>query len=240
MTRRFLAAAQFLTIVPAKSSASAAEGAVFFPLIGAGIGAAAGALGIAAGRLFPPAIAALFALLFLVTITGALHEDGLADVFDAFRAGRSPQRIHVILKDSSIGVFGALALLIITLLRWQSMALLGRMAIPALAAAVGASRGAMVALAYLREPAGEGLGRTFWAELRPSIGAAAALQGAALPFLCGVKAGSAALVANAIAVLAARAYFHRRIGGVTGDCLGALCQISETLLLLIFICPLFT
>src|SRR4051794_11318327 len=128
--RRFLAAAQFLTIVPARSSASPAGGAAFFPLIGAGIGAAAGALEIAASRLFPPAIAALFALLFLVTITGAPHEDGLADVFDAFRAGRSPQRIQAILKDSRIGVYGALALLIVTLLRWQSMALLGRIAIP--------------------------------------------------------------------------------------------------------------
>jgi adenosylcobinamide-GDP ribazoletransferase len=219
---------------------SPGEGAIFFPLIGAAIGAVAGVIEIAAGRLFPPAITALFALLFLVTITGALHEDGLADVFDAFRAGRSPERIHLILKDSRIGVFGALALLIVTLLRWQSMALLGRIAIPALAAAVGASRGAMVALASAGEPAGEGLGRTFCAKLRPPIAAAAVLQGAALPFLCGVKAGSMALAANIVVVLAARAYFQRRIGGVTGDCLGAVCQISETMLLLIFICPLFT
>ena len=58
--------------------------------------------------------------MFLLTITGALHEDGLADVFDAFRAGRSPERIHGILKDSRIGVFGALALLM-TILPFLTM-----------------------------------------------------------------------------------------------------------------------
>ena len=238
--RRLLAAMQFLTIVPAGSAVAPADAALFIPLIGAAIGAAAGVIDVAAGRLFPPPISALFALVFLLMITGALHEDGLADVFDAFRAGRSSERIHGILKDSRIGVFGALALLMTILLRWQSIALLGPGAIPALAAAVGASRGAVVAFAYGSEPAGEGLGRAFCRELRPSIAAAAALQAAALPFLCGLKAGSAALIANTIAIFAARAYFHRRIGGITGDCLGALCQISETLLLLIFICPLFT
>ena len=66
------------------------------------------------------------------------------------------------------------------------------------------------------------------------------VQGAALPFLWGLKAGCAALAVNVIVVFAARAYFHGHIGGVTGDCLGALCQISETLLLLIFICPVST
>jgi cobalamin synthase len=98
----------------------------------------------------------------------------------------------------------------------------------------------MVALAYISEPAGEGLGKSFCQGLRPFTAGTAVLQAAALPFLRGPKAGVAALIGNTIAILAARAYFRRRIGGVTGDCLGALCQVSEVLLLLIFICPLFT
>jgi adenosylcobinamide-GDP ribazoletransferase len=238
--RRFLAAVQFLTVVRASSPVPPAAGALFFPLVGALLGAAAGAVHAEALRLFPASIASLLALAFLIMITGALHEDGLADVFDAFRAGRSPERIHSILKDSRIGAFGALALVIAVLLRWQSIGLLDSGAITALAAAVGASRGAMVVFAYVSEPAGEGLGKAFCRDLRPAIAAAAALQAAALPFLRGPKAGSAALIGNALAILAARAYFHRRIGGITGDCLGALCLTSETLLLLIFICPLFT
>jgi adenosylcobinamide-GDP ribazoletransferase len=240
MIGRLLAAVQFLTIVPAASSVPPAAAAVFFPFVGACVGAAAGAVYVAGIHLFPGSITSLLALLLLLLLTGALHEDGLADVFDAFRAGRTPERIHSILKDSRIGTFGALALVMSVLLRWQSIGLLHAGAIPALIAAVGASRGAMVALAYISEPAGEGLGKAFSRDLRPASAAAAALQAAALPFLCGLKAGSAALAGNAIVILAARAYFHRRIGGVTGDCLGAVCQISETLLLLIFICPLFT
>jgi len=240
MIRRFLAAVQFLTVIPVSGAASPAEVALFFPLIGAIAGAASGAVYVAALKLFPPSIASLFALLFLLILTGALHEDGLADVFDAFRAGRSPERIHSILKDSRIGTFGGLALVITVLLRWQSIGLLGSGAIPALAAAVGASRGAMVAFAGVSRPAGEGLGKAFCQDLRPSIASAAALQAAAIPFLCGIKAGSAALIGNAIVIAAARACFHRSIGGITGDCLGAVCQISEVLLLLIFICPLFT
>src|SRR5262245_56363083 len=233
MIASFLAAVQFLTIIPVVRAVSAPGAAFFFPLVGACLGAGTGAVYSAAMRMFPPSVASLFALLFLVTVTGGLHEDGLADVFDAFRAGRSPERIHSILKDSRIGTFGALALLITFLLRWQSIALLGSGAVPALAAAVGASRGTMVAFAYISEPAGEGLGKAFCLGLRPIVALAAALQSAALPFLRGPKAGSAALIGNTLAIFAARAYFHRRIGGITGDCLGAVCQISETLLLLI-------
>ena len=91
----------------------------------------------------------------------------------------------------------------------------------------------MVVLAYIASPAGEGLGRAFHKGLRPASVTAAALQGALLPFLCGPAAGLAALAANVLIVMLARAYFDRRIGGVTGDCLGATCQISEIALLLI-------
>src|ERR1700757_4289376 len=99
MIGSFVAAVQFLTIIPIVRPVPCAGAGFFFPLVGASLGAASGAVYLAAMRLFPPSVASLFAVLFLVTITGALHEDGLADVFDAFRAGRSPERIHSILKD---------------------------------------------------------------------------------------------------------------------------------------------
>jgi cobalamin synthase len=62
------------------------------------------------------------------------------------------------------------------------------------------------------------------------------IEAAALPFLGGVVAGAAALAANAVAIATARWYFHRRAGGVTGDCLGAMCQISEIVTMLAFLC----
>ena len=233
---RLLTALQFLTIVRAPGDGPPARGAMFFPAVGAGLGLAAGALRIGAAKLFPPSIAALLALAFLIVVTGALHEDGLADVFDAFRAGRSPEKIQSILKDSRIGVYGAVALLMSVLLRWQSIEFLDWAPIRSLVAAVGASRGAMVVFAYISRPLGDGLGKAFCRGLsRPDV-VIAAIQSAALPFLCGPVAGAAALVGNALAILSARAYFHHRAGGVTGDCMGAVCQISEVSTLLILVC----
>ena len=233
--RQFLGAVQFLTILPIPGAIPPHRAALFFPLVGAALGAAAGGVRWAAAQVFPASMAAVLALLFLIVATGALHEDGLADVFDAFRAGRSPERIHAILKDSRIGTYGALAIVTTSLLRWQSIAALGDRAIPALAAAAGASRGGMVLLAFLSKPAGEGLGNEFVAGLQRRPAIIATLQAAALAFLCGPISGAVALVANALAILLARAYFHRRIGGVTGDCLGATCQILEVIMLLIFV-----
>ena len=237
--RHFLAAVQFLTIVPARSSVAPARAVFFFPIVGAILGLAAGGIRSIPVDVLPPAISAALALLFLITVTGALHEDGLADVFDAFRAGRSPERIHAIMKDSRIGVYGTLAIGMTLLLRWQAIEALENRAIPALAAAVGASRGVMVTLAYVSKPSGEGLGKAFCAGLRRPAVIAAAVQTAALGLFCGPAAGAAALCANVLVIAAARAYFHRRTGGVTGDCLGAVCQVSEVVMLLIFVCPLF-
>jgi adenosylcobinamide-GDP ribazoletransferase len=173
----------------------------------------------------------------MILLNGALHEDGLADVFDAFRAGRSPERIREILKDSRIGVFGAVALVITLLLRWQAIAFLDRGAIPALVAAGAASRGAMVVFAAVSRPLGDGLGKNFCLDLRRPEVVAAAVQSAALLFLGPYFNAILALAANVAVVATARAYFHRRIGGITGDCIGAVCQICETVTLLIFLCP---
>jgi adenosylcobinamide-GDP ribazoletransferase len=238
--RRLFAAVQFLTILPVPIGADPARGAVFFPAVGALVGALGGAVAWAAGFAFPPQIAALLALGSLLVITGGLHEDGLADVFDAFRAGRSPERIHEILKDSRIGTYGALALIVTLALRWQTIAMLGSRTIAAMAVAAGASRGAMVMLAATAKPAGEGLGKSFCLGLEQPMAILAGLQAAALPFVLGPLPGAIVLLANIGVIVAARAYFSRRIGGVTGDCLGALCQVSEILILLIAICPRFT
>jgi adenosylcobinamide-GDP ribazoletransferase len=238
MMRQLLGAIQFLTILPVPAGTEPNRAVFFFPLVGAALGAGAAGVQWAAARVLLPPIAALLALAFLMIATGGLHEDGLADVFDAFRAGRSPERIHAILKDSRIGTYGALAIVVSSLLRWQAIAALADRALPALAAAAGASRGGMVLLAYLSKPAGEGLGRSFVAGLSAAPVITAAVQAAALGFLVSPMHGVVALAANALVILLARAYFQRRLGGVNGDCMGATCQILEVLMLLIFVCPL--
>jgi adenosylcobinamide-GDP ribazoletransferase len=225
------AALQFLTVLPVGGSDPPARAAVFFPLVGAMLGLGAGAIRTYAP--LPPGVSAALALVFLVSMTGALHEDGLADVADAFRAGRSQERILSILKDSRIGVYGAVALVLALLLRWQAIELL---TLPALVAAGGASRGAMVVLAAASHPLGDGLGKAFCAGLRTPDVAIAGMEAAALPFLGGYVIGGTALLLNALAIWLARAYFHKRAGGITGDCLGAICQITEITTLLAFLC----
>ena len=233
---RFFTAIQFLTMVRVPGDGPPARGAIFFPLVGAAVGFLAAGIRITAGKAFPPSIAALLALGFLIIVTGALHEDGLADVFDAFRAGRSPEKIQAILKDSRIGVYGAVAVVMTLLLRWQAIESLDGRVIQALVGAAGASRGAMVVFAYISRPIGDGLGKAFCLGLRRPDVILAAIQSTALLFLSGPVPAAVALSANALLIVAARAYFHRRAGGITGDCIGAVCQMSETITLLVFVC----
>ena len=236
MRNRLLGAVQFLTIVPVRRTvAMPGASAVFFPLIGAALGASAGAIFFLSSRGFGSSVAALIALIYLVAVTGCLHEDGLADVADAFRSGRSREKIMSILKDSRIGTYGAVALILSLLVRWQALAALRRHPVLQLAAALALSRTALVALAAFAPAAGEGLGRAFTDQLsRPTVVWAIA-QGVLIAFLAGWQGGIAMSLSSALVVLLARRWFLARLGGVNGDCLGATCQVAETLNVLILI-----
>jgi adenosylcobinamide-GDP ribazoletransferase len=160
-------------------------------------------------------------------MTGGLHEDGLADVADAVRAGRPAERILAILKDSRIGTYGALALIFTMLFRWQA---LETVTLPRLVAAQAVSRAAMVVLAYASKPAGSGLGAAFVSGVRGWAAALVGVQAVAAAALCGWE-GAAILAAAVASTSLLRAWFHSRIGGVTGDCLGAAEQVAQTLAL---------
>jgi adenosylcobinamide-GDP ribazoletransferase len=237
LIRRFLGAVQYLTIVPVHA-ATAAPGkcAVFFPIVGAMLGAAGGAF-LDAGRGYVPfTLLALLVLAFWVVMTGGLHEDGLADAADAFRAYRKPERILEILKDSRIGAHGALALLLLILIRWQALSSISIDAIPALAAALALGRVAVVALAWIAPPATSGSGAQFAAGLSTPAAVFVIAQGIAFALWPGARVASFLLGGTAATVLLARAYFVRRIGGITGDCLGATEQIVETWCLMVYTC----
>lgn len=228
MIRRMLAAVQFLTIVPVGGGgAGPAEGAAFFPVVGGILGAAAGALFVWASARLGVELAALFAVLLLVVLTGGLHEDGLADAADAFRAGRTPEKILAILKDSRIGSYGGLAIAFSVAIRWQAIARAGEEAILGMTAALAVSRAAMPVLAAFTPAVGEGLGAAFCRGISKVSAAVACVIGAAIAIAAMRWRGAAMLAAAGILVLLARAYFLKRIGGVNGDCLGATCQAVE-------------
>ncbi len=167
-------------------------------------------------------------------LTGALHEDGLADTFDAFGSQHSREGILRVMKDSRIGVYGALALGVSLLLRWQALVLLpSGQAIFALVASQVIPRTGIVALAWLAGPASGGLGGVFAASLRKTqVGACFCLAAAVLlPF--GPWHAIMAVVGLCLLIVATAALYSRaKIGGVTGDCLGAASQVQEIAVLL--------
>ena len=200
-----------------------------WPLIGAvvgGISALVWGLGLHLG--LPPLPAAALAILAGMVATGGLHEDGLADLADGFGGGRDKARRLEIMRDSRIGSYGALAIGFSLLIRVGALASLslggGALALVALAAA---GRAAMPAALYLMPPArDDGLGHAAAAVSLPvaalalACGVAALMTFGAVPAL--VTGGLMAAAASALGLLA-----MRRIGGQTGDVLGAMQQAAE-------------
>lgn len=230
----------FLTRLPAPRTETAP--AVFarayraFPLVGALIGAAIGIADVLLLRFGVPAIAAAaIALGAGMLLTGALHEDGLADVADGFGGGSDKADKLEIMRDSRLGSYGALALLVTFIAKVGALAALSRGAVIVDMIAVQALARAPLAvmaanMGYARD---DGLAVTTG---RPDAATAlAACIVAMVPALICLPVGvaiRAALIAAAVAIgLALLA--QRQIGGQTGDVLGAAEQLSEVALLLL-------
>lgn len=223
-----LAALQFLTILPVRSSnAQPGKSAAWFPIVGC-------LLGLAAAAALPLPLGSILALLLVTLLTGGLHEDGLADVCDAVRAYRSREKMMEILHDSRIGAHGALAIVFSLLIRWQALDHLTGESWLRLPAALGIARGLMVLLAAWTPAVGSGLGRGFRDSLTTSGVWLTALQVMALCFAGGWRAALFLIPMQLLIVAGVRRWFMARIGGVTGDCLGFACQLSEAATLVLF------
>lgn len=233
-----LAAIQFLTRVPIRlrRQPDVAASVPWFPLVGALIGAAVG--GVAAGlwQVVPPLVAAAVAVVMGLLITGAFHEDGLADVADAFGGGWTVERRLEILKDSRHGSYGVASLCSSIVVR---IVCLGSLPGPAtmLAAAVAAhavARGAAVGLmGFAPMATNAGLGVDYGQTTTPRRATAAVLSGVALG---AVAVGWwVALLAGVmiVSILAVRWLAMRKIGGISGDVLGTCEQVVECLCLVV-------
>ncbi|MBI2685252.1 MAG: adenosylcobinamide-GDP ribazoletransferase [Acidobacteria bacterium] len=220
-------AIQFLTILPV--NAPPGQSAWAFPLVGV-------LLGLALAWLWPLKFGSLLIIILLAVLTGGLHEDGLADVFDAIRFYRTREKMLLIMKDSRIGAHGALALMASFVFRWQALAALQGDYWLRIPAVFGISRAVIVLLAATTPPAGEGLGRGFIEGLPSRAGSIAAVQAIVLAAMAGWPAAGVLLFANTVAILLIRRWFVTRLGGVTGDCLGAACQVSEAVSLGVLAC----
>jgi adenosylcobinamide-GDP ribazoletransferase len=184
--------------------------------------------------LSPPS-AAMLALMATLTITGGLHEDGLADTIDGFGGGMSRERKLAIMRDSHIGTFGVCALLTSFILRWSALVAIAEpsQVAMALVAAHVSARATLPALMRLVPPArDDGLsaqaGRPPWG----SVIAAVVLGTIALAISLGSIGTIVGLLLLSFAGIIIAWLTVRQIGGQTGDVLGALEQTGEILILL--------
>lgn len=230
-------AVAFLTILPARTRAGAVDlraAAPWFPLVGALVGGLAGAARYGAEPLFGATVASVLALAVLVAVTGALHQDGLADCADGLGVRGDRNRRLAVMRDPATGVFGTLALLGWALLMTAALAELdGEAALRALVVAAVAGRAAALLHAATAPPARpDGLGAALTPSA-PSLAVAAVATTAAAILLGGPAAGLAAVAAAAVVALGVSAWARAAVGGRTGDTLGAAVALVEVAVCLV-------
>ncbi|WP_075997167.1 adenosylcobinamide-GDP ribazoletransferase [Salaquimonas pukyongi] len=235
-----LAALRFFTRLPlpedsgeGKPLATAATG---FPFAGFVVGALAALVWAISATILPALPAAGLAIAAGLLVTGALHEDGLSDCADGLGGGTTRQRALEIMRDSRIGAFGAAALIMTIGLRWASLAELTMIGgVLALLTAHTVSRAAILpALVYSSYARKEGLASTVAGGIHSSQLFITIVISLLLALLFGGLVGlAAASVAFALA-FAFLKYLEARLGGYTGDGLGAMQQIAEISVMLFF------
>jgi len=236
----FAAAMAFFTRLPvdprARDDWKLADSAWAFPLVGAGIGAAAALVFLLAQLLglsgWPAGLLAVFAS---VAITGALHEDGLADTGDGLFGSHDREARLAIMRDSRHGSFGVLAIVLSVLLRAAALAAIGDVIHGSLAliAAHAASRAPLPAVMWALPPArADGLGATAGTPGTTGAATAAAIGAVVTLTALGPMRGAISLCLAGLAIFAVALFARRQVGGYTGDILGAIEQVGEIVILL--------
>ncbi len=206
------------------------QATVYLPLIGWLVGGITALSFCLADLVWPQTTAVILALISGILLTGALHEDGFADVCDGFGGGMDKQRILDIMKDSHIGVYGVLGLLLMLLLKISLLVAMPASAVPlALLSGHSISRLSPLLLMqrydYARKQHSKASGAVYKADFQELAFAAVI---ALLPLLLLPILSVLAIIPVLLATLLLGRYFYRHIGGYTGDCLGASQQIAET------------
>ena len=233
-----IGALQFLTRVPIRTRDAVEHRRIvpWFPIAGVLIGATVGAVAAGMSELVPPLVAGAVAVVVGLLVTGAFHEDGLADVADAFGGGWTVERRLEILKDSRHGTYGVAALagsIVIRVACAASILTPAALFVSFVAAHTLGRTAAVVAMRAAPAATESGLGVSAASALRPIPTAMGGTAGIALvaaltgwwivPFLAVAAVGTAAMVRLAV----------HKIGGLAGDVLGAVEQVVECLVLVV-------
>ena len=239
---RFLNAVRFLTILPVQrwvspTSTQMGEAMVFFPFVGVILGLILVGVGWILSPAFPAGVLAAILVGLLIALTGGLHWDGVADTFDGLGGARGDrERMLSIMKDSRIGAFGVLSLCFLVVFKIVLLAELP----------LSAWKGALVVMPMI--------GRFLQVEIAVWGRYARAREGTGRAFVEGAKPGDFWLALAGVVIIAAlaqgwaglgvvalsllygvgvRAFFNRKIGGITGDILGMASETGEILVLIL-------
>jgi adenosylcobinamide-GDP ribazoletransferase len=235
-----IAAIQFLTVFPVPASFNCSEqtlrrSVIFYPMVGLLIGGVLALLDSGLLRIFPPLPAAVIIVILMLAASGCLHMDGLADTADGFLSARPKERILEIMRDSRVGSMGVIAVSGVIVLKAASLASLsGRHHWMIVLLMPVAGRCALVLsmsiAPYARAQGGLAsvFGRPEWPVPAGSLLFLALLASA----LLGVQ-GLIAASASVFSTLLVSFWSKRKIGGFTGDTLGAACEIAELVIALI-------
>ena len=243
--RLFLTALQYFTRIPVPvwvghSAQQLDQSARYFPLVGMGVGAIAAAVLCVSAWILPLTLAVVLSMITSILITGAFHEDGLSDYSDGMGGGYTPEKILAIMKDSHVGSYGVIAIVLALLIKFQILLLLSNkhslvFVAVALISSHGISRlmavSIMLTQQYVRvddtaraKPVAQGLSRT-------SFAIAGVTGLAAIAFLIMAGGSYMNIVIALVGSLIMRIYLGqqmlKKLGGYTGDCLGAVQQLSE-------------
>lgn len=238
--RLFFTALQFFTRLPIPGwvgfdPAWLNQASRYFPLVGAVVGLIGAGVYTLAALLLPAPVAAVLSTAATIYATGAFHEDGFADMCDGFGGGMTRQRVLEIMKDSRIGAYGAIGIVCMLGLKCSTLAMLDPvMAISALLLAHPLSRLMATSLIWrMRYAREEGKAKPLAQSMRNNEFALACIT-ALLPALLMIAAGwltwtalAYSLVAALLATLWLTRKIQQRLDGYTGDCLGAVQQLSE-------------
>lgn len=247
--RLFFTALQFFTRVPVPmwvgwSPDQLNRSARHFPTVGWLVGGVSAGVLLAALQVWPAAVAVLLAMAAGVMLTGAFHEDGFADSCDGFGGGYTPERVMAIMKDSRVGSYATVGVVLMLALKFQLLLALAPQGAVVLLGVIIASHTlsrwaalcVMATLPYVRDddsskskPIAQGIARG------PML--AATLVAAAPVWWVGGQLWWAPPAVLVTAWLAGR-FFKRRIGGYVGDALGATQQLAEVVVLLVAVAEL--
>ncbi len=230
-----LTAIQYFTRLPVPAwvghSAAQLQGtARYFSLVGVLVGSIGALTYWASGLLMPEPLPALLSTAITILLTGAFHEDGLADTFDGLGGSATRERALEIMKDSRIGTFGAAALVLTIAIKIAALNALPLTLVPA--ALIGGhafSRTCAISLLFVGKYVGNAEQSRAGAVAQTMTGAEltfAAIIGLVPLYWCGMHALAGAVSALVVLLVVAR-WFIRRLGGFTGDTLGAAQQLTE-------------